>query len=131
MGPRRSLANSAEGASNFDLWSKEIRFFPTPEVVPDLHYDLQSFCRPLGEIVKSSVVLVTLHRVKLGEFLSHGWAHSLLDKQAEESDHMGPTIRRYLEDGDAKILKNLDKERVQRKPHPELKVTLGQRHMTD
>ena len=44
---------------------------------------------------------------------------------------MGPTVGRYLEDGEAEILKNLDEEWVQRKPHPELKVALGQCHMTD
>ena len=44
---------------------------------------------------------------------------------------MGPTIGRYLEDSEAEIPENLDEERVQRKPHSELKVTLRQRHMAD
>ena len=55
----------------------------------------------------------------------------MLDKQAEESNHIGPTIGRYLEDDEAEILENLDEEWVQRKPHSELKVMLRQRHMAD
>ena len=113
-----------------DLRSEEVRFFPALEVIPDPYNGLQSLCRPLGEVLKTLIIFIAFHRVKPGELLNRRWAHSLLSKQAKKSAHMGPTIGRYLEDNKAEIPKNLDEERVQRKPHSELKVALGQCHMT-
>ena len=44
---------------------------------------------------------------------------------------MGPPIGRDPEDCKAKVLENLDEERVQWKPHSKLEIALGQCYMAD
>ena len=93
------------------------RLVPSSHIISDLYYGLQPFHRPLGEIIKVLIVLVTLQRVKLGELFSRRRAQSLLNKQAKNPDHVGPPIGRDLEDRETKILKNRDEEWVQWEPH--------------
>ena len=50
----------AESTSDLDLRGVEVRLLPGSHIVPDLHYGLQPFRWPLGEIIEAFIVLVTL-----------------------------------------------------------------------
>ena len=51
----------AEGASDLDLQSIEVRLLPRSQVVLDLHDGLEPLRWPFGEVVEALVVLVTLN----------------------------------------------------------------------
>ena len=55
-----------ESALNLDLRVIEVRLLPNPQIVPDIHNGLQPLHRPFGKVIKAFIVLVALHRVKLG-----------------------------------------------------------------
>ena len=69
-----------------DLWSVEVQLLPSPQVVLDLQNSLQPLRWPLGEVVEALVVLIALHEVKPSELLSHRRTHSVLRKQAKQSN---------------------------------------------
>ena len=54
----------------------------------------------------------------------------MLREPAEESNHLGPPIGSYLENGKPKILEDFDEEVMQGEPHSELEVALRQSNVT-
>ena len=61
------LTRSAEGASDLDLWSIEVRLLPGPQVILNLHDGLQPLRWPLSEVVEALIILVTLNEIKPGK----------------------------------------------------------------
>ena len=129
-GLRGSLTCPAEGASDLDLWSVEVRMFPRSQVVLNLHDGLQPLRRPLGEVIEAFIILIIVNRIKPNELLCDWWAHVVLHQQGQKSNHVGPPVGSYLENNEPEVFKDLDEERVQREPHSELGVVLRQSDVT-
>ena len=89
-GPRGLLTRSAEGTSDLDLLSIDVRILPGPQVILNLHDGLQPLRWPFGEVVEALVILVTFNRIKPGELRCCGWTQSVLCKLAKMSYHVGP-----------------------------------------